>query len=140
MRFEGIREEEMAGVAAKLLATCPGNVIALSGNLGAGKTTLARAMLQGLGHEGRVMSPTFIIACEYRLGGKICQHLDFYRVEDYRLLVDLGLEEMLETADLLLIEWAEKFLEELRQSGARGWHVTLADDGRGGRDLHVEEL
>lgn len=140
MHYEHVREEDMERVATEILAAARGNVIALTGELGAGKTTLARTMLRKSGHDGRVMSPTFIIACEYQLDDRLIQHLDFYRVEEYAVLLDLGLEEMLDTADLVLIEWAEKFIAELRRSGAAGLHVQLADDGQGGRNIDVQEL
>ena len=87
----------------------PGDVIALFGTLGAGKTTLARGLLRGLGHDGDVASPTFPIVQAYdppdvRLP---VWHVDLYRIEHDGELEELGLDEArLDAA--LLIEWPER--------------------------------
>lgn len=87
----------------------PGDVVALFGTLGAGKTTLARGILAGLGHRGEVASPTFPIVQPYappdtRLPA---WHVDLYRIEDPDELEELGLEEARESG-VLLIEWPER--------------------------------
>jgi len=84
----------------------PGDVIALTGGLGAGKTTLARAILAALGHEGEVPSPTFTIIETYdapplRLP---VVHADFYRLEDPSELAEIGLDDYREGA-VLIAEW-----------------------------------
>ena len=87
----------------------PGDVVALSGTLGAGKTTLARGILRGAGHQGEVASPTFPIVLTYdppdtRLP---VWHVDLYRIEDESELEELGLDDArYDTA--LLIEWPER--------------------------------
>lgn len=86
----------------------PGDVIALSGELGSGKTTLARAILAALGAQGEVPSPTFTIV-EHYSGPHMrmaCVHADFYRIEDPSEITELGLEEYREEA-LLVAEWPE---------------------------------
>lgn len=92
-----------ARIAAQLR---PGDVVALEGDLGAGKTTLARAILKALGHEGEVPSPTFTIIETYdapplRLP---MVHADFYRLEDPSELRELGLDDYREDA-ALIAEW-----------------------------------
>lgn len=92
-----------ARIAAKLRA---GDVVALEGGLGAGKTTLARAILAALGHEGEVPSPTFTIIETYdapplRLN---VAHADFYRLEDPAEALEIGLDDYREGA-VLLAEW-----------------------------------
>ncbi len=84
----------------------PGDVIALHGPLGAGKTTLARGLLHGLGHEGEVPSPTFAIVQPYEIPAVRLPvaHVDLYRIEDPAELEELGLDDML-TDGALLIEW-----------------------------------
>jgi tRNA threonylcarbamoyladenosine biosynthesis protein TsaE len=87
----------------------PGDVVALFGTLGAGKTTLARGLLHGLGHDGDVASPTFPIVQAYdppdvRLP---VWHVDLYRIEDPSELEELGLDDAL-TDGALLIEWPER--------------------------------
>jgi len=87
----------------------PGDVIALFGDLGAGKTTLARGLLRGLGHVGDVASPTFPIVQTYAPPDTRLPvwHVDLYRIEDPGELAELGLDDAL--ADCaLLIEWPER--------------------------------
>ena len=86
-----------------------GDVVALFGSLGAGKTTLSRGILRGLGHEGDVASPTFPIVQAYgppdtRLP---LWHVDLYRIEDSSELEEIGLDEAREEA-ALLVEWPER--------------------------------
>lgn len=83
-----------------------GDVIALEGGLGAGKTTLARAILAGLGHEGEVPSPTFTIIETYEAPPLRLPvaHADFYRLEDPSEAVEIGLDDYREGA-VLIAEW-----------------------------------
>lgn len=83
-------------------------VIHLAGPLGAGKTTLVRGLLRGLGHEGRVRSPTFTLLEPYELSGCDVVHLDLYRLGDPGELDYLGLEDLLRPGSLVLVEWAER--------------------------------
>lgn len=86
-----------------------GDVVALSGELGAGKTTLARGLLRGLGHQGEVASPTFPIVLPYdppELAIPLW-HVDLYRIESERELEQLALDDAREYA-VLLIEWPER--------------------------------
>ncbi len=87
----------------------PGDVIALYGALGAGKTTLARGLLRGLGHEGDVPSPTFAIVQPYEPPAVRLPvaHVDLYRIEHSAELEELGLDDMLD-GGALLIEWPER--------------------------------
>jgi len=108
-----------------------GDVIALSGNLGAGKTTLARGILLGLGFEGEVASPTFPIVLPYDSLAVPVWHVDLYRIESERELEELGLDDALGDG-ALLIEWPERL-------GARLWrhslNLALAPHPDGGRAL-----
>lgn len=92
----------------------PGDVIALGGDLGAGKTTLARGTLRALGLAGEAPSPTFAIVQPYappetRIA---VAHVDLYRIEDRAALVELGLDE-LRLDHALLIEWPERLGDAL---------------------------
>ena len=86
-----------------------GDVIALFGTLGAGKTTLARGLLRGLGHDGDVASPTFPIVVTYEPPQVRIPlwHVDLYRIEDPEELAELGIEDSREDA-ALVIEWPER--------------------------------
>jgi tRNA threonylcarbamoyladenosine biosynthesis protein TsaE len=86
-----------------------GAVMYLDGDLGAGKTTTARALIQSLGHRGRVKSPTYSLFELYELADLTVAHLDLYRLADAAEVLDLGLEELgSDQACLMLVEWSEK--------------------------------
>ena len=84
----------------------PGDVVALSGGLGAGKTTLARAIIAALGHEGEVPSPTFTILETYEALKPPLVHADFYRLGHPSEVAELGLDDYREGA-VLLAEWPD---------------------------------
>ena len=90
----------------------PGDVVALSGELGAGKTTLIQGMAEGLGVKEHVTSPTFIIINEYQ-GRWPLYHLDLYRLEQTGQVGELGLEEYFTRPGICLIEWAERLVDFL---------------------------
>jgi tRNA threonylcarbamoyladenosine biosynthesis protein TsaE len=91
-------------IARKLRA---GDVVALQGNLGAGKTTLARAIIAGLGHQHEVPSPSFTIIEAYDALSPPIVHADFYRLDDPSEVFELGLDDYREDA-ALIAEWPEK--------------------------------
>ena len=80
----------------------------MSGELGMGKTTLARGMLRGLGFDGAVKSPTYTIVEPYEFSGKRVYHFDFYRIADPDELEFIGFDELMEEPGLKLMEWPEK--------------------------------
>lgn len=91
-------------LAARLF---PGAVIALIGQLGAGKTHLTAAIAEGLGIPRGVSSPTFVLQQEYH-GQRIVHHFDVYRLPSSQAFADLGVSEYLEGDDVCIIEWADK--------------------------------
>ncbi|GAA4015933.1 tRNA (adenosine(37)-N6)-threonylcarbamoyltransferase complex ATPase subunit type 1 TsaE [Sphingomonas swuensis] len=124
-----LTEAEMADVGAALAAALrPGDVVALHGELGAGKTTLARAVLRALGHEGEVPSPSFAIVQPYDRLALPVTHADLYRVEDPGELEELGLDEALD-GGVLLVEWPERAGEAAWPQALR-LVLTPAPDGR----------
>jgi len=86
----------------------PPCVIYLQGDLGTGKTTLARGILRGLGFAGPVRSPTYTLLEPYELGAMCLYHLDLYRLGDPAELEYLGLRDLLDGRSLLLVEWPER--------------------------------
>ena len=92
-----------------------GLVIALAGDLGAGKTQFVRGVARGLGCAGRVHSPTFTLVNEYGGGRLKLFHLDLYRLETAAQILSAGIEEFLQPDGVAVIEWAERLAnEELR--------------------------
>jgi tRNA threonylcarbamoyladenosine biosynthesis protein TsaE len=116
--------------AAIVVADEPGPlVIALTGDLGAGKTTLVGGLLRALGHQGPVRSPTYTLIEPYNLGGRDVNHCDLYRLRDPSELEDLGLRDLLTPRSVLLVEWPERAGNRL---GTPDLSLTLGylDDGR----------
>jgi tRNA threonylcarbamoyl adenosine modification protein YjeE len=110
-----------AGIAGNLQT---GDAVALWGDLGAGKTTLARAILKALGVSGEVPSPTFTLVQSYETRLRVA-HFDLYRLKSPREMEELGFEDaLLEGA--VLVEWPER-APELLPAGAL--HVRLKQDG-----------
>jgi len=98
----------MESLGAQLAQARTAGIIYLKGDLGAGKTTLARGFLRALGYAGRVRSPTYTLIEPYPFDSWAVYHLDLYRLSDARELEDLGLRDLLEEQALLLVEWPER--------------------------------
>ena len=105
-------------------AALPGQVIALAGDLGAGKTQWVRGLARGLGFAGRVHSPTFTLVNEYAGGRLKLFHLDLYRLETPEQVLSAGIEEFLHPDGVAVIEWAER-LAGLRLGQFPLMHVRI---------------
>lgn len=136
--------ERAGGALAAVLR--PGDVVLLSGPLGAGKTAFVRGAVAALGAEGPVQSPTFVVGRTYpaaRPGGVTVHHLDLYRLGDELDPDDqITIEPYLEPGAVTFVEWPEAALAAggLGAGPARA-HVHLdhpADGGRSGRTLRIE--
>lgn len=114
LQIETASEAQTEALGARLATTLPGvHLICVRGPLGAGKTTLIRGLLRGLGHIGPVTSPTFTMIEPYHVGGIAVFHFDLYRVEDPAELEFLGLRDYLGSENVCVIEWPERAGEAL---------------------------
>ena len=101
-----------------------GEIFALHGVLGAGKTQLAKGLARGLGYLGDVTSPTFTIVHEYRGGRLPLYHIDLYRIQGEREAIDMGLEEYLPSDGVTVIEWPERIASILPPQ-TRHWELEV---------------
>ncbi len=114
----------------------PGDVVLLSGEMGAGKSVLARGIAAGLGIEGPVPSPSFTILNVYETGRCNLYHFDFYRLSGASELYEAGLDEFIPTADgAAVIEWPETAPEVLPGNAVR----IRIETEQGTRRIHIEE-
>src|SRR5687768_4038340 len=86
----------------------PGRVLFISGDLGAGKTTLVRGLLQGLGYAGRAKSPTYALVEPYAFSSIDLYHFDFYRFKDRSEWLNSGFREYFHPDSVCVVEWPEK--------------------------------
>jgi len=118
-------------IAAGLRA---GDTVALKGDLGAGKTTLARAILRGLGVTEDVPSPSFTLVQEYETPKFAVRHYDFYRLESAREIDELGIDDALDDS-AVLIEWPERAEDRIARDALR---VSLSASGETARKVEIE--
>ena len=105
-----------------------GDVLALCGELGAGKTQFVKGLTSGLGADAAVTSPTFTLIHEYSGGRLPVYHFDFYRLDDEDEALKIGLDEYLDGDGVCLIEWADKF-PALLPPHTRWLHFSHREDG-----------
>lgn len=122
--------DAMHGAGIRLAALVePNDVISLTGDLGAGKTALVKGVAEGLGVSEKVTSPTFNILVEHR-GALALFHFDLYRLERATQLEDIDFYGTLEAGGVSLIEWGERFSEELPADHLSVEFTILPDDTR----------
>jgi tRNA threonylcarbamoyladenosine biosynthesis protein TsaE len=126
-RAESPEAMQALGQAAAAEAR-PGMVIALVGDLGAGKTHWTKGFVAGLASRAEVTSPTFGLVHEYADGRLPVFHFDFYRLGSAAELLALGWDEILEQDGVVIAEWADKF-PEILPADARWLRFTVAADG-----------
>jgi tRNA threonylcarbamoyladenosine biosynthesis protein TsaE len=122
--------EETDAAGQRLGATLgPGDVVALSGELGAGKTVFVQGLVRALGVTTGATSPTFVLVNEYR-GRLPVHHVDAYRTASLAELLDLGLDEMMDGDGVTVIEWAERLESLLPARAVRVWIAGVGDEPR----------
>lgn len=127
-------EEETVALGETLAAELPAKVVVLLiGNLGAGKTTLAKGIVQGLGaaQADEVSSPTFTLIHEY---GPRVYHVDLYRLDRAEQVATIGLDELFERAAVVLVEWGERFPELMPEERVE---ITLRAVGEDEREIVI---
>lgn len=129
--------DDLPDAAEALLDALGGRtVVALRGEMGAGKTTLVGAILARLGSKDTVTSPTFALINHYRAAaGRPVYHFDFYRIDRIEEAYDFGYEEYFYSGELCLVEWPEK-IEELLPEDAM--NVRIRVDGETERTLFID--
>ncbi len=131
-------EAETIALGERLARELPGRgVVLLIGNLGAGKTTLAKGIVSGLAAApaDEVSSPTYTLIHEY--GSGRVYHVDLYRLDEPREVATLGLDELFERDALVLVEWGERFP---RLMPARRTEIRIGDVGGDEREIEVIEI
>ena len=127
MKYITRDEKETLRVAAEFSGTLvPGSVVALIGELGAGKTVFARGVAHSLGIRENITSPTFTLIHEYR-GSVPLYHMDLYRMNGIREICNIGVEDYFYGDGICLVEWAEK-LGELLPENAISVHLNHLGD------------
>jgi tRNA threonylcarbamoyladenosine biosynthesis protein TsaE len=134
-RTSSAAETIEAGRKIAKLLTAP-LVVVLSGDLGAGKTTLVKGIAEAFhaAEEEDVTSPTFTLVHEYRGPSVNLFHIDLYRIDTDRDLLTLGLDDLIDSRSILLIEWGEKFE---RFSRERDVEITIKRVGENEREITV---
>jgi len=123
---------ELAATFALTLA--PGSVVALTGELGAGKTVFTRGVAEALGVRDRVTSPTFTLINEYH-GAYTVYHMDFYRLTTIDEMLDIGVDDYFFDDGICIVEWAEKMGELLPESAVK---VTIRHRDNTRREITIE--
>jgi len=134
--FHTASEEETIALGERIAHELPSRaVVLLIGNLGAGKTTLAKGIAKGLGAAAseEVSSPTFTLIHEY---GDRLYHIDLYRLDTNAQVATLGLDEIFDREAVALIEWGERFPDLMP---AQHIEIRLEPEGEDGRRIEIIE-
>jgi ATPase, YjeE family len=135
MEYTSTSTEETEALGQSLAKTlAPGTLLALRGDLGAGKTAFVRGLAAGLGYHGRVTSPTFTIVNEYE-GTLPLFHFDLYRLGSEDELYDIGFDEYLARCGVCAVEWSERAPEIM---AAARMQVTISRLDETSRRIVVE--
>ena len=134
-----ISETETKNIAAEFARKLiPGSIVALEGDLGAGKTVFVKGVADTLGYSGDVTSPTFTLINIYETRTQTdIYHMDFYRLNNLREILDIGVEEYFYGDNICLVEWACKMGDEFPVDSFR---VTIKMFGDEKREITIESF
>jgi tRNA threonylcarbamoyladenosine biosynthesis protein TsaE len=128
-------EAATAALGARIASALePGDAVLISGELGAGKTTLVRGILRALGVANHVPSPTFTLVQAYETQSFPVAHYDLYRIQSEREIIELGLEEALDTG-AAIVEWPERGVPARLAKDAL--QITLTSTGKTSRQVQI---
>ena len=117
-----------------------GTVVAMYGDLGAGKTAFVRGMARGMGITSRVNSPTFTIVNEYRKGNIPLFHFDVYRIESSDEMYDIGWEDYISQGAIVIVEWATLIEDIFDENIIKIYISKNLDLGEDYREINVEGI
>ena len=132
MVFEVSSIENWKRITEEILPLIKKKILLLKGNLGVGKTTFTKCLLEKMGSEAEVNSPTYSLVNEYFTPNGKVFHFDLYRINDLEELFDVGIEEYIESGLLTIIEWPDIYEKELLEMD---FHVMEIENNDGIRKV-----
>ena len=130
MQFRIHQLEEWKDIVNQIIPNLQHNILLLTGNLGAGKTTFSQFLLKELGSSDEISSPTYSIVNEYDTPKGKVFHFDLYRLKSVEEAYDFGIEEYLDNGYLSIIEWPEIYTDELEGHDFHEMIITNTESGR----------
>ncbi len=126
--------QDLPKIAAIILSEVPNKILLFYGDMGVGKTTLIKEILKQLGVKETISSPTFALVNEYEIKDDKIYHFDFYRINNEKEVLDIGIEEYFYSDHWNMIEWPEKIKSLLPKKSTK---LILTNNQNGSRTLKI---